>query len=159
MNTQNLPQTLTPIHKTPFEKSFPQETSQIMMSLMLAEESEIAELEKQMADIFEFKVAQKRLTCFVQVPAEKRLLLLIITLSSSLGAISIYMHSLWHMWQTAGKPETFTIHDFIMYGFADGFPTQQAMSDFWDKQKVKTDNGPDNLLDYTHIYKEQVSAV
>ncbi len=42
---------------------------------------------------------------------------------------------------------------------AEGFPTESAMSDFWDKQKVKTDNGPDNLLDYTHIYREQVASV
>lgn len=159
MNTQNLPQTLTPIHQTSFEKSFPQETSRLMMSIMLAEESEIAELEKQMADLFEFKVAKKRLECFVCVPAEKRLLILIVTLSSSLGAISIYMHSLWSMWQAAGKPETFTIHDFIMHGYGEGFPTNQAMSDFWDKQKVKVENGPDNLLDYPHIYAEQVAAV
>lgn len=139
---------LTPIYKTEYERQLLSQEQATMLTILLAsEDSVIAEM---VNDIREEKLYQliDRRSTWLDLNMEDRLKIFLVFLCENPAHNSIYQHACWNIACASGFKNPVTLTDFCST-FGDGFPTEQAMSDFWTKQKT---SGGKNLVDIKEGY-------
>lgn len=139
---------LVPLHRTGFLPApWPSQMMQLAI-VLTAEPDRIKLMEQDVKDEPFYRLICKRLELF-GIPTTIGLRLYLTVMLETPGEVSIYVHSLWHLYAEKQFGEPMSVEDFLT-AFADGFPSKEHLSDFWDKQKTKEGK---NLVDQSVSYQ------
>lgn len=143
----NIP-SVTPLHQTHFVPE-PWPSQMLQLTIVLSGQPDrILLMENDVKEEPFYQLICLRLETLGIVTTTALRLYLTVMLENP-GEVSIYAHSLWHLYMDKGGNIPLTLNDFLT-AYGDGFPSEEHLDKFWDGQKTADGN---NLLDMKSLYQ------
>lgn len=137
---------LVPLHRQDFEPQLLDSPTMSLLIMLSSDGDRVALMEMELKEIPIYKMMVLRAKA-LGIELERPLRIFLITVVESPGALSLYLHSLWHIAQE-NKSSRITLDQFLI-AFGDGFPSDEAISVAWDAQKENFKN----LVDMNYQYE------
>lgn len=137
---------LVPLHQQDFEPQLLDSRTMALLIVLSSDSDRVALMEMELKEIPIYKMMVLRANA-LGIELERPLCIFLITVVENPAALSLYMHSLWHIAQENKSPRI-TLDQFLI-AYGDGFPSDEAVDEAWDAQK----DNLNNLVDMDYQYE------
>lgn len=141
---------LVPLYKQEFERdTFTEEQLRITI-LLTGEPTRIELIHEELKTEPLYRLIRKRLNVLFVPIADSSIPIYLAVILENPAQVSIMAHSLWHLYQE--KRTALSLSD-MHCAFGDGYPTADALSKFWDEQKISDKKTSKNAVDLPETYE------
>jgi hypothetical protein len=137
---------LVPLHRRDFEPQLLDSKTMALLIVLSSDSDRVALMEMELKEIPIYKMMVLRAKA-LGIELERPLRIFLITVVETPAALSLYLHSLWHIAQE-NKSSRITLDQFLM-AFGEGFPSDDAVDEAWVAQK----DNLKNLVDMDYQYE------
>jgi hypothetical protein len=140
----------------PLDKFKPKQLSeqqmQLMLVILMTKDEDVPKFEKEFSEVYWFYEAiEKRINSCFTYTMDVKAKVLLATWCESIGDVVMYLTLLQYKCKQRGVKNLTCEPLGLMFG--DGIIDRAFMHEIWDKQKVYSNGGSDNLIDYATALK------